>query len=131
MMKTKSKVSNECPECEGLIMFIPEKGEDVCSQCGLIINEIISNSLKHAFPDGRKGKICIVLRSEKDGKFKLNISDNGVGLPKDLDIHNTESLGMQLITMLVDQLQGTLTLDRNQGTSFKIIFKELKYSKDG
>jgi len=98
--------------------------------CGLIINEVISNSLKHAFPDERKGEISIVLRSEKDGKFKLNISDNGVGLPKDLDIHNTESLGMQLITMLVDQLQGTLTLDRNQGTSFKIIFRELKYSKD-
>jgi PAS domain S-box-containing protein len=95
--------------------------------CGLIINELISNSLKHAFSGRAQGKICVVLRSEKNGKLKLLVSDDGVGLPKGLDVTQTESLGLQLVTMLVEQLQGTLNLDNNKGAAFEIVFEKLDY----
>ncbi len=95
--------------------------------CGLIINELISNSLKHAFSGRAQGKIRVVLRSEKNGKLKLLVSDDGVGLPKGLDVTQTESLGLQLVTMLVEQLQGTLNLDNNKGASFEIVFEKLDY----
>jgi PAS domain S-box-containing protein len=96
--------------------------------CGLIINELISNSLKYAFPDGQKGEIRISLKSKKDS-YQLCISDNGVGLPEELDYKNAKSLGLQLVNNLVDQIDGEITLDRSQGTKFKIIFKELEYMK--
>jgi len=95
--------------------------------CGLIINELISNSLKHAFSGREQGKIRVVLQSDRNGKFKLVVSDDGVGLPKGLDVTQTESLGLQLVTMLVEQLQGTLNLDNNEGTSFEIVFEKLDY----
>ena len=95
--------------------------------CGLIINELISNSLKHAFSGREQGKIRVVLQSERNGKYKLLVSDDGVGLPKGLDVTQTESLGLQLVTMLVEQLQGTLNLDNNEGTSFEIVFEKLDY----
>ncbi|MDH5745101.1 MAG: hypothetical protein OEZ52_16285, partial [Candidatus Aminicenantes bacterium] len=59
-----------------------------------------------------------------EDKFRLVVSDNGVGLPRSLDVTKTESLGLQLVTMLVEQLQGSLSIDRNGGTSFEIIFQE-------
>lgn len=90
--------------------------------CGLIINELISNSLKYAFPEGIEGEICIQLFSDKDGKVTLIVEDNGIGFPKDLDFRKTESLGMQLIIMLVEQLEGTVELDKSKGTRFKITF---------
>ncbi len=92
--------------------------------CGLIINELVSNSLKHAFEGRKKGKIRIVLQPEKKGIFKLSVSDDGVGLPQSLDVPKTDSLGLQLVTMLVEQLHGTLTIERNHGTSFEIVFRE-------
>lgn len=95
--------------------------------CGLIINELVSNSLKHAFTGRSRGKIRVVLRPENDDKFKMVVSDDGVGLPKDVDVTQTESLGLQLVAMLVEQLQGTLRIDKNQGTSFEILFKKLDY----
>jgi len=94
--------------------------------CGLIINELISNSLKYAFPEGIEGEICIQLYSDKDGKFTLIVEDNGIGFPKDLDFRKTESLGMQLIIMLVEQLEGTIELDKTKGTSFTITFEKSK-----
>jgi two-component sensor histidine kinase/PAS domain-containing protein len=98
--------------------------------CGLIINELLSNSLKYAFPEGIEGEICIQLFLDKDGKFILIVEDNGIGFPKDLDFRKTESLGMQLIIMLVKQLEGTVELDKSKGTSFKITFEKPK-PKDG
>jgi len=95
--------------------------------CGLIINELISNSLKHAFSGREQGKIRVVLQAEKNSKYKLAVSDDGVGLPKGLDVTQTESLGLQLVTMLVEQLQGTLNIDNNKGTSFEIVFEKLDY----
>ena len=90
--------------------------------CGLIISELVSNSLKHAFPKGRKGEIIVKMHSDKKGKHTLIIRDTGVGFPEGLDIHETETLGMQLVTDLVKQLKGTIKLDREDGTTFKITF---------
>ena len=102
---------------------------DTAIPCGLIINELVSNSLKHAFPDGREGEIRIEVRSEGDGQFTLIVGDNGVSFPKDLDFRNTETLGLQLVTTLVAQLGGTIELERDGGTTFKIKFSEIKKNR--
>ncbi len=104
---------------------------DTAVPLGIIINELVSNSLKHAFTDRDKGKIHIKLHREKNGEYKnegcnpayvLTISDNGVGIPENLDIENLDSLGMQLVASLVDQLDGELELKRDNGTEFTIKF---------
>jgi PAS domain S-box-containing protein len=92
--------------------------------CGLIINELVSNSLKHAFAGRKKGRIRIVLQPENKSKFKLVVSDDGVGLPENIDVSKTESLGLQLVTMLVEQLNGSLAINRNNGTTIEIMFQE-------
>jgi PAS domain S-box-containing protein len=91
---------------------------------GIIINELVSNSLKHAFPDRSAGEIRIKLhREEGDVKsFILTVSDNGVGIPENLDIEDLDSLGLQLVVSLVDQLDGELELKRDNGTEFTIRF---------
>ncbi len=101
-------------------------GVDTAIPCGLIINELVSNSLKHAFPDGRAGEIRIELRAGDEGQFTLMISDNGVGFPAGLDFRDGGSLGLQLVNALVDQLEGTAELDRRGGTAFKIAFAALE-----
>ncbi|MDO9528313.1 MAG: histidine kinase dimerization/phosphoacceptor domain -containing protein [Syntrophales bacterium] len=90
--------------------------------CGLIINELISNALKHAFPEGREGEIAIDFHPDGDKRLTLVVSDNGVGFPEDIDINDTETLGLRLISILVAQLKGTLEVERDGGTSFKITF---------
>jgi len=97
--------------------------------CGLVANELIVNALKHAFPEGRSGVIKTRLRPLGKDEYRFVISDNGVGFPKDLDFRNTESLGMQLVTLLVGQLDGTIHLKRKGGTTFDIVFKERKKKK--
>jgi len=94
--------------------------------CGLIINEMVTNSLKHGFPDGRRGEIQIGFYERKKGEYTLNVRDNGIGFPEDFDFRNTESLGMYLVVSLVEQLDGTIELDKGEGTSFTIGFRELK-----
>jgi PAS domain S-box-containing protein len=94
--------------------------------CALIVNEIVSNSLKYAFPEGIEGEIYIGLRSDKPDKFILIVKDNGIGFPKELDFRKTESLGMQLIIMLAGQLEGTVELDKSKGTAFTITFGKIK-----
>jgi PAS domain S-box-containing protein len=101
-------------------------GIDMAVPCGLILNELVSNSLKHAFPNGREGEIRIELCSGDDNELALVVSDNGVGFPKDLDFRGMESLGLQLVNTLVDQLGGTIELDRSDGTAFEIVFTALK-----
>jgi len=96
---------------------------DAAIPCGLIINELVSNSLKHAFPD-RKGEIAVSLHSV-DGTIELTVSDNGVGIPDTIDFENTETLGLRLVTILAeDQLDGDITLTRGMGTEFRITFME-------
>lgn len=93
--------------------------------CGLVITELVSNSIKHAFPEG-KGKIDIELKVLED-KYRLIIRDNGQGLPTDFESQIKTSLGMRLVDSLVDQLDGTLEYRTNGGSEFKIIFQELDY----
>ncbi len=97
---------------------------DTAVPLGIIINELVSNSLKYAFPDRNDGEIRIKLNRDKGCNtcFTLTISDNGVGIPEKLNIENTDSLGLQLVTSLVDQLDGKLELKRDNGTEFTIRF---------
>jgi len=95
---------------------------DLAIPCGLIINEILSNALKYAFPKNRKGKISLRL-ALKNQEITLVIQDNGIGLPEHIDYRNTESLGLQLVVTLVDQLGGQIKLDRSKGTKFTIVFR--------
>ena len=90
--------------------------------CGLIINELISNALKHAFPEGRKGEITVDFHPDGDNRLTLVVSDNGVGFPEDTDTSDTGTLGLRLISILVNQLKGTMEIERDAGTSFKITF---------
>lgn len=95
---------------------------------GLIITEIVSNSLKHAFPEERKGELKVSLR-KLDGNFELIVSDDGIGFPEELDYKKTSSLGLQLVNSLVGQLEGTISMDSSHGPEFKIMFQELKYKE--
>jgi PAS domain S-box-containing protein len=91
--------------------------------CALIINELVSNALKYAYPRREEqGKISVELRSTGDSSLTLSVSDNGVGLPPDLDLQDPPSLGLQLVTMLTQQIGGQLELDTSAGTEFKINF---------
>jgi|GEM_PF-5945522 len=99
--------------------------------CGLIINELVSNSLKHAFPKGGKGEIHITFQPAADNKYILIIRDNGAGFPEGTDFKNTQTLGLKLVTTLINQIDGTIELIKEKGTTFKIIFKELQYTERG
>ena len=96
--------------------------------CGLMINELVSNCLKHAFPNNQKGAITVTITKEMNADvFYLEVADNGVGLPPNLDIEKTESLGLQLVRTLTKQLNGQLEIKNNRpGTIFGIRFSELK-----
>ncbi|WP_048189850.1 sensor histidine kinase [Methanobacterium sp. SMA-27] len=96
--------------------------------CGLIISELVSNTLKYAFPNERKGEIYVSLKTVDD-KYEIIIRDNGVGLPEDIDFNNLETLGLLLINNLTEQIDGELTINRSPGTEFKIKFKELEYKE--
>ena len=88
---------------------------------GLIINELISNSLKHAFPDGRKGVLTVSMKMQDD-KFELIIADDGVGSDKDLNLENPDTLGMELISALSTQLYGEMKFIPGKGTKFILSF---------
>jgi len=90
--------------------------------CGMIINELVSNSLKHAFPDGKGGEVAVKMFADKKKKVTLIVSDTGVGFPEGMDFHETKSMGMQLVTDLTRQIKGTIKLGRDKGTEFKIVF---------
>ncbi len=95
---------------------------DTAIPCGLIINELISNSLKYAFPEDRKGEIKVAICMNDIGRVEMTVSDNGVGIPENLDFRNTDSLGLLLVNALTGQLQGEIELNRNNGTEFRIVF---------
>ncbi|HEY9608218.1 PAS domain S-box protein [Allocoleopsis sp.] len=103
---------------------------DTAIPCGLIINELVTNSLKYAFPENQAGEICISLQFGESPlnapldreNFILTIRDNGIGLPQDFDFRNTSSLGLQLMCRLAKQIGGSLQHNRSQGTEFKIVF---------
>jgi two-component sensor histidine kinase len=90
--------------------------------CGLIVNEIVSNTLKYAFVGRSEGTVFLSIKKEKN-KFYLEIGDDGIGLPKEIDIENTETLGLQLVCSLVEQINGTMKLKEGKGTRYLIIFE--------
>jgi two-component sensor histidine kinase/sensor domain CHASE-containing protein len=91
---------------------------------GLIINELLSNALAHAFPKGGPGRITVGMRRVDGGLLELAVSDDGIGFPENLDYRNPASLGLRIVNTLVQQIQGTLTLDAGRGTSFLVTFPE-------
>ncbi|OHD70610.1 MAG: hypothetical protein A2W19_03475 [Spirochaetes bacterium RBG_16_49_21] len=90
--------------------------------CALIINELLTNSLKYAFPEDGRGTISLSFKKNPGGIHTLVIGDNGIGLPEDMDISDSKTLGLQLVNELVKQLRGKLSLDRKKGTRFTITF---------
>jgi PAS domain S-box-containing protein len=95
---------------------------DKAIPCGLIINELVTNALKHAFPDGRRGTVQVTLRDQGAGQLQLSVVDDGIGLGTDFDAENSVSMGLTLITTLVEQLKGRLTIMRSPGATFGITF---------
>jgi len=98
---------------------------DYAVPLGLVINEIVTNSVKHAFPGDRKGTISIRMGRTIDGEMELIVGDDGIGLPQDVDVHHSTSFGMQIVNSLITiQLKGTVDARRENGTIFLIRFKE-------
>jgi len=97
--------------------------------CGLLINELVTNSFKYAFKDSLQGEIKIELHSIEDHRYQLIISDNGVGIPENIDWQDSPSLGLRLVNILAEQLEATIELDRSNGTCFTLTFSELKYQE--
>ncbi|MBC8259208.1 MAG: hypothetical protein H8E38_09340 [SAR324 cluster bacterium] len=90
--------------------------------CGLIVNELIMNSLRHAFPEGRDGKIKVLLHQNDEDEIEIVVNDNGVGMKDDLNFSETKSLGLSIIKILVRQLKGEITQDNIAGTEFRVKF---------
>lgn len=93
---------------------------------GLIINELLSNSLKHAFPDRKTGKIIVELHKKEDGNLQLSVSDNGIGFPENINYKNTDSLGLGIVNTLTNQIEGEINLESKNGTKFIILFQDHK-----
>ena len=114
------------------IVFIVDIGDvtidiENAVPCGLIINELISNSLKYAFPDNRTGEIFISVSTDEE-KYILTLKNDGIDFPKDIDTDNTKTLGLRLVNALVKQLNGTLTINKTGGVEFIITFlKQERY----
>lgn len=100
---------------------------DTAIPCGLIINELVSNVLKHAFPAGRTGHVAIELSPVAPKEYVLTIHDDGVGLPKGYDWRTSTSLGLKLVVDLTRQLDGKLDVGVENGTTFRVKFKEVQY----
>jgi PAS domain S-box-containing protein len=110
-------------------------GIDTAIPCGLIVNELITNALKYAFPEEREGEVLVMLRRtgedvRGEGEYELTVKDDGVGIPQEVDLKDTKTLGLSLVTTLVEhQLRGSIDLKREVGTKFCIRFKELRYKR--
>ena len=94
--------------------------------CGLIINELFSNVLKHAFSDGKEGSVTVSMYNDNDGKTTLSVSDDGIGFPESVDFRNTKSLGLQLVISLVQQLDGTIEMKTRRGNCLRDLFSANK-----
>lgn len=96
---------------------------DMAMHCGLILNELFTNAIKHAFKDGRNGVVTVSLSRMPDGRIELGVSDNGVGFPEDFDYKNNESMGILLINTLTRQVKGTMCFDGKDGSKFTLVFR--------
>jgi two-component sensor histidine kinase len=97
---------------------------DMAIPCGLIINELVTNSLKYAFSGRSKGKLTLTMHHQETHTFSLVVQDDGIGLPPDFEVRKTASLGMQLVGVLVHQLGGEMKTESDHGTRFTIEFPE-------
>jgi PAS domain S-box-containing protein len=95
---------------------------DTAVPIGLILTELLSNALKHAFPHGKKGEIHIAVRPGIPGMLTMEVRDNGVGMPPDINVPESQSLGLQLVHLLTQQVKGTIEIKRNKGTTVTITF---------
>jgi PAS domain S-box-containing protein len=112
----RASVASELDVCDARLPL------DTAIPCGLIINELVSNALKHAFPDERKGTVTISMREDSDGSLHLEVRDDGIGLPEEVDPETGKTLGLNLVSILTKQLQGVLDIERNGGTVFHVTF---------
>ena len=117
-----------------LRLALPEKSVDLDLErtipCGLMVNELVTNSFKHAFPGERCGEIVIELAESDDGQICFGVADNGVGLPSDDELSSRTSLGLQLVQLFVDQLHGAVEIDRAGGTRFSVRFPKVPAARD-
>ena len=113
-----------------LVMHIVDVslGVDSAVLCGLIVNELISNSLKHAFPPGNDGEIRIELQCDEDQNYILTVGDNGIGLPG-AESEASRSLGLELVSLLAGQLGGVVDVLNGNGTTFRVTFSEREYKE--
>ena len=96
--------------------------------CGLILNELVLNALKHAFPDERKGKVTVELRGSEAGTVRLTVRDDGIGFPEGIEIAQADTMGLQIISLLTEQLDGRVEVKRDSGTAFSVSFKVPTYA---
>jgi PAS domain S-box-containing protein len=102
---------------------------ETATPLGLVVNELVSNCFKHAFPNGRKGKVQIDCQQSEQGEISLCVSDDGKGLPADYSLAESESLGMQLVNLLAQQLDAQLSVEREPGTKICLSLHELNYQQ--
>ena len=103
---------------------------DTAIPCGLILNELLSNAIKYAFPDGREGEITIKLFRNDNGLLELYVADNGVGVPPEFDFRQQESFGLQTVIGLAEhQMQGTIQFASEHGVTYVITFPDTLYTE--
>jgi len=100
---------------------------DAAIPSGLIVNELLTNAVKNAFPKGRSGNVSIEFRIDNQDNYHLTIKDDGIGIPNDLNVKNSETMGFKLVNTLVNQLKGSIILSRENGTNFQIIWSASDY----
>jgi two-component system, sensor histidine kinase PdtaS len=121
---TESKNIRIKVNCENAML-----GIETIIPCGMLVNEIITNSVKHAFPGNKRGEIKVTFRKADGDKYRLTVSDNGVGIPGGVDIADAKTLGLQLIETLAKQLEAKTELHGKNGTEYRITFKPVAYKK--
>ncbi len=118
----------DATDCEAKAVTIVRNLEEVSLELetavplGMLLTELVTNALKHAFPERSTGQITISLKALEQDEFELVVADNGVGLPSHIELGQTPSLGLELVAAYVDQLHGAIRVDRSDGTSFHIVF---------
>lgn len=120
----RSYASN--PDQIGVVIDMPGMflAIDAAIPCGLIISELVTNTLKYAFPDGKRGELYLGLAAVGDGNLCLQVRDNGIGLKEDFDWRSSDSLGLQLVSTLTSQLHGKINVSGQGGTRFTITFPD-------
>jgi two-component sensor histidine kinase len=96
-------------------------GLDTATPCGLLLHELLTNCFTHAFPEGLTGRVRLELRATDEQTLLLRVGDTGCGFPEEVDFHTTDSLGLQLVRLMAEQLRGTITLERAEGTHVTVL----------